>query len=139
MSAAMKEFGLGKECVYAQVDLRTSADLAFDVSQPVSQASTIPLPDVWVPDSSLWLARARAFAADKHSTDGDGRLSQPAQSLVRTPVVIAVRKDTATSLGWPRREQSWQDLASHPDLKIALTGPVRDSAALVTALGQQLA
>jgi Ca-activated chloride channel homolog len=139
LSAAMKDFGLGKECVYAQVDLRNSADLAFDVSRPVSQTSAIPLPDVWVPDSSLWLARARTFAADTGSTDGDGRLSQPTQSLVRTPVVIAVRKATATSLGWPQRKQNWQDLASRGNLKVALTGPVRDAAALATALGQQLA
>jgi von Willebrand factor type A domain-containing protein len=49
------------------------------------------------------------------------------------------RRDTATALGWPQRQQSWQELASHPTLDVALTDPVRDAAALGSALGQQLA
>jgi hypothetical protein len=94
--------------VTAQEPLQTVGDLgALDAAD---------LPAVWVPDSSLWAARA-----------GDAPL-QEAGSMGFSPVVLATSRAAADALGWTGSAPSWsQALASGrplavPDLAASAEG-----------------
>lgn len=52
-------------------------------------------PQVWVPDSSLWAARAPGFAARRVVT------------LATSPLVLATNRATSTALGWDHSPPSW--------------------------------
>jgi hypothetical protein len=88
--------------VTAQEPLQTVGDLG--ALQPSA------LPQVWVPDSSLWAARA------------EGASLQDAGSMANSPVVVATSRDVATRLGWLKTAPTWgQVVASNraiamPDL-----------------------
>jgi hypothetical protein len=94
--------------VSAQEPLQTVGDLgALD---------TDALPAVWVPDSSVWTARA-----------GDAPLAA-AGSIGSSPVVLATSRAAAEALGWTTQPPSWgQALASGrpvavPDLAASADG-----------------
>jgi hypothetical protein len=94
--------------VTAQEPLQTVGDLA------VLEAEA--LPDVWVPDSSLWAARA-----------GDAPL-EAVGSFASSPVVLATSRDVVESLGWSDSPPGWgQALAGEqalavPDLATSAEG-----------------
>jgi hypothetical protein len=60
------------------------------VSVAESLAARGDAPQVWIPDSSVWISRAGTTPA-----------SAPV-SLARSPVVLAVPAATASALGWPK-------------------------------------
>ena len=66
-------------------------------------------PDLWVPDSSAWLARIDGFAGDA---------TVVARSLARSPVVVASRSI--------HRPHSWLDVLSRDDVEFV--DPLRSSA-----------
>jgi hypothetical protein len=73
--------------VTGQEPLQTVADLgALDAGS---------LPQVWVPDSSLWVARA-----------GDADLD-PTGSVATSPLVLATSSAAADSLGWSAAPPTW--------------------------------
>jgi hypothetical protein len=86
------------------------------------------LPDVWVPDSSLWVARA-----------GDAPL-EAVGAMGSSPVVLATSRDAVESLGWAGSAPGWgQALAGEqalavPDLATSAEGLAALSA-VRTALG----
>ena len=61
-------------------------------------------PHVWLPTSTMWVTKLRAR--------GLGELGAAPPSLAHSPLVIAMRRDMATSLGWPARELTWRDVLS---------------------------
>lgn len=77
-------------------------------ADPVRTAATLAgqsgdtRPDVWVPDSSYWLARARA--------DGGADLPATGASVASTQVVIALAEPVARKLGWPNARLGWSRL-----------------------------
>lgn len=65
-----------------------------------------PRPDVWSPAGSEWVDLAR-------TTDDGRRLlpeSEP-QSIVTSPLTIAMPKPMAETMGWPETTIGWSDLA----------------------------
>jgi Ca-activated chloride channel family protein len=73
--------------VTAQAPLQTVADLgALDADA---------LPAVWVPDSSMWAARAAGTTLEK------------AGSVASSPVVLATSKAAVDALGWGDHAPSW--------------------------------
>jgi hypothetical protein len=78
------------------------------------------LPQVWVPDSSLWAARA-----------GAGRLTS-AGSMAVSPVVLATSRAVADQLGWSRTPPTWgQAVLSNRPLAVPdLAGSTAGLAAL---------
>jgi Ca-activated chloride channel homolog len=77
-------------CERVTVTARPAAQVA------ASLTATNPVrPDVWIPDSSIWVSRAAA----------EGWVA-PRQrpSVALSPVVLAVSKQVAERLGWPRGE-----------------------------------
>jgi hypothetical protein len=75
--------------VTAQEPLQTVADLG------ALEASA--LPDVWVPDSSLWAARVAAAPLEQ-----DG-------AFASSPVVLATSRPAVDELGWAEAPPSWAE------------------------------
>ena len=74
-----------------------------------------PAPDAWSPASSTWLQLLRH---DRSSHDRPDILPAEAQSVVSTPIVLAMPEPMASALGWPDAAIGWSDLlnlANHPD------------------------
>ncbi len=68
-----------------------------------------PRPDVWSPASSVWVT----ILNQQPSLDGGHpALHGNYQSIVRTPLVIAMPEPKARALGWPSKSLGWADLAA---------------------------
>ncbi|MGY1707136.1 VWA domain-containing protein [Geodermatophilus sp. SYSU D00697] len=106
--------------VAAQEPLQTVGDL--------SALEAADLPHVWVPDSSLWPARA------------DGAALETVGSMATSPVVLATSRAAVDALGWDGSPPGWGEaLASDqgiavPDLASSAEGLAALSA-VRTALG----
>jgi Ca-activated chloride channel family protein len=100
-------------------------------------------PDGWAPESAVWagLAASRPEAA--------AALPRSGQSLATTPVVLAVPRQRATALGWPKQRLSWRAVLGvmtkdptwrpygHPAwgrFVIGMSDPTRSTSALHTLL-----
>ncbi len=65
-------------------------------------AGTVHAPDVWIPDSSIWLRRLIAKAP--------GVVPAAAPSIAQSPLVLAMPQPVAVTLGWPDTQLSWDSL-----------------------------
>lgn len=67
-----------------------------------------PRPDVWSPASSSWAGLLRQGTSGRDAPDlvGDGELA----SIAQTPLVIAMPKPMAETLGWPDTPLGWADV-----------------------------
>lgn len=95
-------------CYTVNVASRDSATTAE--SLVVSDGSEQP--DVWIPESTIWLRRAHAKGAWEERVDG--------ASIASSPVVLALTEDAAGRLGWPGKQPTW---AEGLDLTIGLPDP----------------
>jgi hypothetical protein len=128
-------------CTAIEVTAADPADIASALAgkQNVAIAGVglpsgnIEIPDVWIPDSSMWLARLAT--ASPVLAIGD------APSIARSPVVMAMPEPVAATLGWPTNALTWQALlqrmTTDTKMKIGTVEPTRDAAALsgLLALG----
>jgi hypothetical protein len=111
-------------CAVAEVTTQEPLQTVGDLAALEAGA----LPDVWVPDSSLWVARA-----------GDAPL-EAVGSMASSPVVLATSRDAVESLGWAESPPGWaQALAGEralavPDLATSAEG-LAALGAVRTALG----
>ncbi len=114
----------GGVCAVAEVTAQEPLQTVGDLAALEAEA----LPDVWVPDSSLWVARA-----------GDAPV-EPVGSVASSPVVLATSRDAVEALGWSGAAPGWaQALAGErplavPDLATSAEGLAALSA-VRTALG----
>lgn len=93
-------------CVAVNVEARDSALMATELASPWDPQDNGPAPDVWVPESSVWVREASV------SSDIARMIPDRQPSLARTPAVIAMPRDMATALGWPAKVRfDWPDLA----------------------------
>lgn len=97
----------------------------------LGQASgAVTLPDVWIPDSSMWLLRLRSEAP--------GFVPRAGRSIARSPVVVAMPEPVAQRIGWPDRKLGWADLltqiTSGSGLRTGIVDPTRDAAGLAGLL-----
>jgi ABC-type molybdate transport system substrate-binding protein len=112
-----------------QINVASHDSAAEAESLVVSDGSERP--DVWIPESSMWLQRAQDKGA--WSTQANG------SSIASSPVVIALADTTATELGWPGRTLAWSELigpAAKP-VSIGFPDPARDPIGVSTLLGLQ--
>ncbi|MBW3647692.1 MAG: substrate-binding and VWA domain-containing protein [Actinobacteria bacterium] len=67
-----------------------------------------PRPDVWSPASGSWAGLLRQGTSGRDAPDlvGDGELA----SIAQTPLVIAMPKPMAETLGWPDTPLGWADV-----------------------------
>jgi hypothetical protein len=125
-------------CAAVEVIAADPADIAAVVAAKESTtltgvglpAGNVAIPDVWVPDSSTWLARLSGASPN---------LAFPeAPSLARSPVVVAMPEPIATKVGWPAAKLTWQALltkvTTDTTLHIGTVEPSRDAAGLAGLL-----
>lgn len=74
-------------------------------------------PDVWLPESTVWLRRAQARGAWDVPVSGT--------SIASSPVVLAVTEDAATRLGWPATRPTWRQVLDAP-LTVGMPDPARE-------------
>src|SRR4051794_16714058 len=114
----------GGVCAVAQVTVQEPLQTVGHLTALEAEAQ----PDVWVPDSSLWVARA-----------GDAPLDAVG-SMASSPVVLATSRDAVDSLGWTDSAPGWghalagQQALAVPDLVTSAEGLAALSA-VRTALG----
>ncbi len=93
--------------------------------------ASVPVPDVWVPDSSTWLLRLKAEAPGFQPTDGS--------SVAQSPVVMAMPKPVAEAIaGWPDRALGWKDaldlFTQTNKINPGIADPTRDATGLTGLL-----
>jgi len=116
------------KCVEVQVTATRSSTTAAEIARPPGQGLSAPLPDVWIPDSSLWLPVARDTGVGADRTTG------PTESVATSPVVIAMPAARAQDLGWPKQQPTWRGLLDDADLTLATTDPREDAPGLASVL-----
>lgn len=93
----------------------------------LGQASeTTTVPDVWMPDSSVWPVRLAALAPG-FRPDNRG-------PIALSPVVVAMPEPVAASIGWKDRELAWSDvldkLVAGTEVRVGTVEPTQDAAGL---------
>jgi hypothetical protein len=115
-------------CVRLAVSERPSAEVAAEISRRSGQGLGGGLPDVWVPDSRLWLAQAR------RTETGARRLHGAVTTVARTPVVVALPASRAAEAQWPADGPPIAALLGGAVGPVAVSDPTKDAAALATVL-----
>jgi Ca-activated chloride channel homolog len=118
--------GAGGRCVRVQVDAEAPAAVAAAL-----RTSGADVPDVWIPDSSLWGQLA-----------GQRRVLSAGPSIARSPVVLAVSRATAARYGFPAHRPSFAQLMGSPQAqpaRLVLPDPARSATAVGVLLGLQSA
>jgi Ca-activated chloride channel family protein len=121
-------------CVTVTVTANDPADVAAAVAGQngatltgLGEASTkVRVPDVWIPDSSIWLQRLRVVSTSLVPTS--------ASSVAMSPVVLAMPAPIAQQLGWPAKMPTVADLlgklGANSTLHTGVVDPARDAAGL---------
>jgi len=124
------------ECVAVDVVPVASAEVAAAIAgehgvniPSLGQADgKTQVPQIWIPDSSMWLQRMRTAREDL--------VPQVAPSLARSPIVLAVPQPTAKSLGWLENKLTWKQVLEQivGDTRIipGIVDPNRDSVGVST-------
>jgi Ca-activated chloride channel family protein len=94
-------------CVDVQVRGTDSAEAAAALSSGWDEATQGPTPDVWVPASSAW---ALQVALRQQATKQAVLIPLEYPKLATTPMVMAMPKPMAETLGWPRSSLGWKEL-----------------------------
>ena len=100
------------DCFALDVVSQASATTAAEIARPEGVGLSAPLPDLWLPDSSVWLRQASA------SEVGAQRLGGESDSVATSPVVLTVSRGEAS--GWPARQPTWKSLLAEPEGRRAL-------------------
>jgi Ca-activated chloride channel homolog len=131
------------QCVGARVVLKGSSEVAATLAPAWDEARDGPRPDVWVPDSRLWMLVAAS------RPDAAGLLPAESPSIATSQVVLALRRPVAQALGWPQRPLGWEEVLGvfaqpqlwqglgHPEyatLRMGLTDPTVSTAGLASTL-----
>ena len=130
------------KCVVVKVVAQEPAGVAAAVADE-QHASLVGLgkangnariPQVWVPDSSLWRIRLQAAAPSFQPTGGT--------SIARSPVVLAMPQPVAAGLGAAASALTWstlvQQMRQGTQLNAGMVDPTQDTASLagLLAFGQ---
>ncbi|GAB3587092.1 substrate-binding domain-containing protein [Amycolatopsis endophytica] len=107
------------ECAAFEVNAVDSAAVAQSLAGAVR-------PDVWVPESTLQLRRARGVGAGEVAAG---------TSIASSPVVFALTEQAATALGWPGRTPTWADVLGDTAVSLGVPDPGRDPAGLSALIG----
>lgn len=97
----------GDTCVQVTVKSKASGGAADALAQGWDEAVDGPRPDVWTPASSSWVVLLRQKLAQRDKPDITPKQTE---SLVQTPLVVAMPRPMAEALGWPAKELGWSDL-----------------------------
>jgi Ca-activated chloride channel family protein len=134
---------VGDRCARATVQALPSSLAAATLAPGWDEARDGQRPDVWVPDSSLWLAVAAG------RPDAAAMLPDSPPSLASSPVVLGMQEPMAAALGWPDQQLGWSELLGafaggqtweqfgHPEwgrLRLGVADPTSSTAGLAGVL-----
>lgn len=86
------------DTIYIQVAYLEAGQAVLDITAGKTS------PDIWLPDDPVWAA----ILADQ----GNSSLQSDCLSVASSPLVIAMWRPVAESLGWPGRDLGWLDIGS---------------------------
>lgn len=86
-------------------------------------------PDVWIPESTMWLQRAQDKGAWSTPVSGT--------SIASSPVIFALAEDAAAEIGWPARAPTWGDVIGPAAraMTVGFPDPARDPVGVSTLYG----
>src|SRR6185503_4547188 len=117
------------QCVAVDVRPIEPADVAVAITGAAgvtlpglsSESGSTLVPDVWVPDATSWLHRVRAV--------GQSLVPDEAESIARSPIVIAMPEPVASTLGWPSERLSWtallEQVRNNQSMNLGIVEPSR--------------
>ncbi len=130
-------------CVAAAVVPKDPSQVASALGPSWDAVRDGSQPDVWVPDSSLWLGVAGS------RPDAAAMLPRDPTSIASSPVVLAVRRPVMQAMGWPQKQLGWQEVlgafsnpdtwnqVGHPEwanLRVGITDPTVSTAGIASVL-----
>ncbi|MEV7405145.1 substrate-binding domain-containing protein [Streptomyces sp. NPDC091267] len=86
------------------VDVEVVARDSYKVADALAGGTRKPDYQMWLPDSDLWLSRAKGT--------GDAVPITPGDSVASSPVALAMVPAAAKSLGWPQKQYSWAQVTA---------------------------
>jgi hypothetical protein len=99
------------------------------VAESLAVSDGTERPDVWIPESTLWLWRGQDTGAWDVLVAGT--------SIASSPVVLAVTETVAAERGWPAAQPTWSQVLG-PDagtLAVGFPDPTHDPVGVSTLLG----
>jgi Ca-activated chloride channel family protein len=108
------------QCVGVTVVAKGSSEVAATLGPAWDETRDGPRPDVWVPESRLWMLIAST------RPDTAAILPPTAPSIASSQVVLAVRRPVAQALGWPQRPLGWDEVLgsfARPDVWASVGHP----------------
>ncbi|MGW6205001.1 substrate-binding and VWA domain-containing protein [Streptomyces sp. NPDC055089] len=115
------------------VDVDVVARDSYKVADALARGTRAPDYQMWLPDSDLWLNRAKGL--------GDSIPITPGDSVASSPVTLAMVPSAAKSLGWPEKKYSWAELTAaameSDKVRLGSADPARSATGLLalTSIG----
>lgn len=115
------------------VDVDVVARDSYKVADALARGTSAPDYQMWLPDSDLWLNRAKGL--------GDAIPITPGDSVASSPVTLAMVPSAAKSLGWPEKKYSWAELTAaameSDKVRLGSADPARSATGLLalTSIG----
>ncbi|WP_237302594.1 substrate-binding and VWA domain-containing protein [Streptomyces sp. S063] len=101
------------------------------VADVLAAGDTEPDFQVWLPDSDLWLERAKGL--------GQGIPVSPSDSVASSPVALAMVPSASRALGWPRKTYTWAELVAgalgSDRVRLGAADPARSATGLLALAG----
>lgn len=115
------------------VDVDVVARDSYKVADALARGTRAPDYQMWLPDSDLWLNRAKGT--------GDAIPIAPGDSVASSPVTLAMVPSAAKTLGWPEKKYSWAELTAaameSDKVRLGSADPARSATGLLalTSIG----
>lgn len=108
-------------CVQPVIRTRASADVA---DRRTFAPGNVDRPDLWIPESTVWLGRAREYTT---------AVPEEGISIATSPVVLAATEPAARAAGWPSSHPAWPKLLESTGAGIP--DPATNASAALALLG----
>ncbi|WP_406448228.1 substrate-binding and VWA domain-containing protein [Streptomyces sp. NBC_00876] len=109
------------------VDVNVVSRDSYKVADELANGAHRPDYQIWLPDSDLWLSRAKG--------NGDAVPISPGESIASSPVTLAMVPAAARSLGWPGKNYSWAELTAaameSDKVRLGAADPARSATGLL--------
>ncbi|MEV6166221.1 substrate-binding and VWA domain-containing protein [Streptomyces sp. NPDC052052] len=109
------------------LDVRVVARDSYKVAMALTSGNRTPDYQIWLPDSDLWIDRAKG--------SGEGIPLTPGDSIASSPVTLAVVPSVAKGLGWPKKKYSWAELTAaatdSDEVRLGAADPARSATGLL--------
>src|SRR4051794_18820883 len=103
-----------------RVDIESESPII--TAQEATSTATSQLPQLWIPDSSLWAAQATAWPL------------QAVGSVATTPIVLAASPAGRAGLGWRNHRIPWSRALDATDHALAAPSMINDASSLLGLL-----